>query len=954
MAARNETPEPPKKITLSKLNEMMRDPETYSDEEIAAYLREPEETGPTWQPSVEVNPDLVDDEGLEADIAVAFLNRADRSRRHWRYRRRIAGGYRGLKIVSEGDSWFQYPFILKDTIDWLMEKYAVYSLGAAGDLVADMVAQNEMRDAIRAHNPDVFLLSGGGNDLLGDGRLKLAVKAFRAGRPASDYPNRNFDRSVREVIGAYREIFRELTEEFPHLRIICHGYDYALPANGRWLGKPLAEKGIDDPALQAGIVAVMIDRFNLALSDLAEEFPGRVFRVDCRGTVGAGNWHDELHPDKKGYADVANRFHALIESVTGSAAVNRPKTERLSPGYEARIADAKDLDPLSFRELVDYRARELLDERIDPTSDEEERRRIEAEIAQYFEKISGGADFLPASFLRNGTRCADAVCRISTPTSYGSGFLVATRNFIMTNNHVLATPGEAAESVAEFGLEHGETGIKVALEPRRFFVTDQRLDFTIVACDGAALSEITPIPLLRNPSTVTRGEKVNIVQHPRGRPKEVALHNNDVVRVKDIVVHYRTDTEPGSSGSPVFNNSWDLVALHHAGWTRFGETTNEGVRIAAIVAHLIGEQTRESAGSVELRALLDTIPDSSPHLGFFDVAGITGGDIREVELPEFRGSADFADVGFWNIENFNASVPDERVERVAEVLGHLSLDAIGLCEVGKDRSDPTRNPMDRLVAALQRLGHAYEYKYFDVAGGQDLAVLYDSRTTEATISQGILNRHRDAWNATTATGRSAFPRRPLIARVKVAPRAADGSTRADRTVDFIMIALHLKAFGDPESRARRHLAARILREVVADIRETENLPIVLGGDLNETLNNDVLAPLTDAPDLLTLTSDDADDNALSYIGTRYRSLIDHIIVSDDVALSPISGDDAAIIRLDRSVRDFSDDVSDHVPLVMRMVNRAAPLQVDSDSDTGGGFLSGSIPDGASSVRLTFE
>ncbi|WP_223423844.1 hypothetical protein [Tateyamaria pelophila] len=44
-------------------------------------------------------------------------------------------------------------------------------------------------------------------------------------------------------------------------------------------------------------------------------------------------------------------------------------------------------------------------------------------------------------------------------------------------------------------------------------------------------------------------------------------------------------------------------------------------------------------------------------------------------------------------------------------------------------------------------------------------------------------------------------------------------------------------------------------------------------------------------------------------------------------MSPIQGDDAAIVRLDKSVAGFTRDVSDHVPLVIRMISRDAPVQV---------------------------
>jgi hypothetical protein len=59
---------------------------------------------------------------------------------------------------------------------------------------------------------------------------------------------------------------------------------------------------------------------------------------------------------------------------------------------------------------------------------------------------------------------------------------------------------------------------------------------------------------------------VMVIQHPYGREKELARVNSNIVKASPWVLHYYADTEPGSSGSPVFNlNGTKLIALHHAG-----------------------------------------------------------------------------------------------------------------------------------------------------------------------------------------------------------------------------------------------------------------------------------------------------------------------------------------------------------------------------------------------------
>ena len=365
-----------KLITLTELKAKIRDIDT-PDEEISKYLMVAHEASDAFAPQVRINSELVDDEGTEADVAMRFFNAMSKRRRQKKYLRKIKNGWTGLRIVSEGDSWFQYPFLLRDVIDQLSEDFAIFSLGAAGDLVQDMLDQDEILQAVRQQKPHVFLISGGGNDLLGDGMLKTALHPFKAGKPAKDYPNATFGKRLKSIIGVYRSIFTTLLTEFPNLKILCHGYDYALPANGRWLGKPMAGLGIKDKTLQAQIVAELIDRFNTALVGLAGEFPGSVVRVSCLNSVG-GNWHDELHPDNIGYVDAAEKFRAVIASMFGSTS-QFETTDHLSPGKEA-VIDAQDLKPDAFRELVDHRCRELLKSPLPPTEDENRRKEIEQAI----------------------------------------------------------------------------------------------------------------------------------------------------------------------------------------------------------------------------------------------------------------------------------------------------------------------------------------------------------------------------------------------------------------------------------------------------------------------------------------------------------------------------------------------------------------------------------------------
>lgn len=192
------------------------------------------------------------------------------------------------------------------------------------------------------------------------------------------------------------------------------------------------------------------------------------------------------------------------------------------------------------------------------------------------ERVINTADFLGVRYLEGGVAASRSVGRVNIREAsgrligYGTGSLVSP-HLLLTNHHVLPDAETAASSSIEFNFQEGLDGRPLAskvipLDPSTLFSNDEELDFALVAVD-ANPSELTPFgfnPLIAAEGKTIVGDFVTIIQHPQGRMKEVALRENRIVDVLDLYLHYETDTEPGSSGSPVFNDQWELIALHHA------------------------------------------------------------------------------------------------------------------------------------------------------------------------------------------------------------------------------------------------------------------------------------------------------------------------------------------------------------------------------------------------------
>ncbi len=308
---------------------------------------------------------------------------------------------------------------------------------------------------------------------------------------------------------------------------------------------------------------------------------------------------------------------------------------------------------------------------------------------------------LPFHFLRTGDRLGRAVVKLlRSDGAAGTGFLVAP-GILLTNHHVLPDLATAASAIVLANFETAPPGTlpgrpaSVPLDPESLFVTNAELDFTF--CGVRGLDFLGSIPLDRNSLNIAASETVNIIQHPRGRPKEVALRDNRVVKADGVVVHYSCSTEPGSSGSPVFNNRWEPVALHHASVKAEGPDVpatddastrylNEGIRISAIAIWLETAEANAPEHRDQVEKVRGVFAGIDPRAGFFGALGrkAHGRAAPEVVVESYRGDTDDLDLAFWNVRGLEWG-SREQVDDIGRAVADMGMDlwCLSHAEIGQ-------------------------------------------------------------------------------------------------------------------------------------------------------------------------------------------------------------------------------------------------------------------------------
>ncbi|MBZ2207628.1 N-acetylmuramoyl-L-alanine amidase [Massilia soli] len=568
------------------------------------------------------------------------------------------------------------------------------------------------------------------------------------------------------------------------------------------------------------------------------------------------------------------------------------------------------------------------------------------------EIIIGRDESLDAVFLALLARRREAVGIIRTEgVDYnghrgkwcGTGFLVAP-NILLTNHHVLNSPAAAQAAQVAFDYELSAhalasgrksdpaRGVSYRLRPDRLFVTSPLvggLDFSFVWIDDVKLADGALIRMERVAFAVQPNERAFVIHHPGGRPKRVSLDDADIItaRPDGAVIHYTSDTEPGSSGAPVFDRCGRLIALHHAsrqnsaGIRTFDglmpHYVNEGIKVAAIALELEARQAREANAMIDM--VLGEVYGSDTLTGFFGAAGRqikAGRPAAERVIELYNATSQDIDLGFWNLGWF-ADRYDEKVDEVATMVVDLGLDVWALTESSPAATAALAETIERKFGLQLQYLHAEPNA---TGAARSAAVLWNPATVDAERLRwpDQIDALFDLTGDDIGTGArrgvhpgKIFGRHPALFRFL----GHNGGG-----IDFNLVPLHLDAAGIGGNR--RRMATQILARAIDETiqRDGAERDWVLGGAFDAALSSGEIEALIKAG-LTPLSAQDEAGGALSYL-KHPGSHIEHVFLSPN--MSRLHGPSGFfVLAKEKSQVDYLTRFSDHRPVMLRLSARSA-------------------------------
>ncbi len=269
-------------------------------------------------------------------------------------------------------------------------------------------------------------------------------------------------------------------------------------------------------------------------------------------------------------------------------------------------------------------------------------------------------------------------------------------------------------------------------------------------------------------------------------------------------------------------------------------------------------------------------------------------DSERIDLAPI-GTDTTLEIVTWNVENF-PQLKDQTISDVKEIILDLDADLYAMEEIADTTS------FRKLLNALPGYDGIYSSDTYYNGSYQKTAVVY--KTDLIQISDKKMLFTDDSYS---------FPRPPLQVYVQ--------ATGNQKTFDFTLIVLHLKATGEAASVQRRRSACAKLKQYLDEqLASAADKDFVVAGDWNDSLTdpeteNVFQVFLNDSQDYIFLTlplAQNPTENA-SYIGGSYRSLIDHLMITAD-ALNEYDHGTTQVIKIDQHFNAYVYEVSDHRPV----------------------------------------
>lgn len=214
--------------------------------------------------------------------------------------------------------------------------------------------------------------------------------------------------------------------------------------------------------------------------------------------------------------------------------------------------------------------------------------------------------------LRDGLCAARSVGMLRLPDGAGASGWLLTADLLVAPAHALQ-PARAAEAVVEFQADESHLPRECVAVAAIAWI-DSELDLALLRL---ALRLEDRAPLRLRLDTPLLGTPLAMLHHPLLGPQHASL-GGTLLAHDGREVRYRLDTSPGSTGAPVFDPQWRVVATHLA---RLAQDTDAG-----------GPARRGAATSALLTRLRQD-PGGRPLWG--EVAQVQPG-LRRVD-PALRG-----------------------------------------------------------------------------------------------------------------------------------------------------------------------------------------------------------------------------------------------------------------------------------------------------------------------------